>query len=78
MMWWHWGYPGWGMMGFGVLAMIIFWAVVISLIVWGVRHYSRRNQNTSGDSAIEIARQRYARGEITKEQFEQLKKDLQN
>jgi len=77
-MWSHWGGPGWGMMGLGFILMIIFWAVVIGLVVWGVRHYTRRQNNSTNDSAIEIARQRYAKGEITKEQFEQLKKDLQS
>jgi putative membrane protein len=75
MMGWHWGGFGWGMMAVGFLCMILFWAVVIGLVLWGVRHYNTRK--TSGnDSALEIARQRYAKGEINKEQFEQIKKDL--
>jgi putative membrane protein len=76
MMWWHGGFPGWGMMGFGFIWMILVWAVIIGLIVWGVRHYRRQGSSNTGDSAMEIARQRYAKGEISKEQFEQLKKDL--
>ena len=76
MMWGHWGGWGWGWMGFGFILMIIFWAAVITLIVWGVRHYSHAHQSSNNDSAMDIARQRYAKGEITKEQFEQLKKDL--
>jgi putative membrane protein len=76
MMWGYWGHPGWGMMGIGFVFMILFWAVIVGLIVWGVRHFSRRHNYSGNDSAMEIARQRYARGEISKEQFEQLKKDL--
>jgi putative membrane protein len=63
-------------MGLGILCMVIFWAVVIGLIIWAVRRNDNRQSNSSGDSAMDIARQRYAKGEITKEQFEQMKKDL--
>jgi putative membrane protein len=63
-------------MGLGILCMVIFWAMVIGLIIWAVRRNDNRHGNSSGDSAMEIARQRYAKGEITKEQFEQMKKDL--
>jgi putative membrane protein len=63
-------------MGLGILCMVIFWAVVIGLIIWAVRRSVNRQSNSSGDSAMDIARQRYAKGEITKEQFEQMKKDL--
>jgi putative membrane protein len=65
-------------MGLGILCMVIFWAVVIGLIIWAVRRNDNRQGNSSGDSAMDIARQRYAKGEITKEQFEQLKKDLKS
>jgi putative membrane protein len=78
MMWMHWGYPGWGMMGLGFILMILFWGVFIGLVVWGVRHYRHNNYQGNGNAALNIARERYARGEINKEQFEQLKKDLGN
>jgi putative membrane protein len=75
MMWWHWGGLGW--MGLGFLWMIIFWGAIIALIVWAVRrstgHHSYRIDT---HSALDIAKERYAKGEITKEQFEQIKKDL--
>jgi putative membrane protein len=53
--------------------------VIIWLIVWAVTATARRDdagQGTSSRRALDIARERYARGEITREQFEQLKKDL--
>ena len=74
----HWGYPGWGMMGLGIILMILFWGVIIGLVVWGVRHYRRNNCQASGNSALDIVKARYARGEINREQFEQIKKDLGN
>jgi putative membrane protein len=76
MMWWHWANPGWGMMGLGFIMMILVWAIIIGLVIWGVRHFSRRGYHSTSDSAMDIARERYAKGEINKEQFEQLRKDL--
>ncbi len=59
------------------LLIILFWGVIISLIVWGIRKFVRKS-GASGTThnAIDIAKERYARGEISKEQFEQLKKDF--
>lgn len=61
----------------GIL-MIIFWVGVIWLVVWGIRKLVRGSGNMSNGTlnALDIARERYARGEINKEQFEQYKKDL--
>ncbi len=70
---------GWGWMVIGGLLMIVFWVAVIAVIVWGVTRIMRGREGDGGESglsALEIAKRRYARGEITKEQYEQLKKDL--
>ena len=71
---WTDGMSGW--MLFGGFWMIIFWGGFIALIIWGVTRLSRRDEPTSKGDALDIARKRYARGEINKEEFEQLKKDL--
>ncbi len=78
-MWWNNGGWGWGLaMGVGMLFMLAFWGGIIALIVWGIMKLSRGASSGlgGGKSALDIARERYARGEITKEQFEQLKNDL--
>lgn len=68
--------------GFGGLLMMLFWLLIIGgivlLVVWAV---GRGGMATLGgtrpqDSALEILKQRYARGEITKEQFDQMRRDL--
>ncbi len=54
--------------------MVLFWGAVIALVVWGIRQFTgdqRRNQ-----SALDIARERLARGEITKEEFDRIRGDL--
>ena len=61
---------------FGGLSMIIFWAVIIGLVVWGVNRLGgdRAGRNETRDTPIEIAQKRLARGEITKEEFEEMQK----
>ncbi len=59
--------------------MMLLPVVVIGLIVWLVVSLSRRgdiNLGSSRRSALDIARERYARGEISREQFEQIKRDI--
>ena len=75
MMWWNsWGWGAGLMMFFG----LVFWGGIIALIVWGVIRLTKHETHSGGgtSSPLDIARERYARGEINKEQFEQLKKDL--
>ncbi len=71
---------GWWMLGGGLL-MVLFWGGVIALCVWGFTRLVRQGGccstiTTTGESPVNIAKERYAKGEITKEQFEQFKKDL--
>ncbi len=64
--------------GFGGLMMGIFWIFVIlagfAFFRWFFEN-QRGNGNTSG-KAMEILKEKYAKGEITKEEFETKKKDL--
>ena len=66
---------GWWMV-FGAIWMVLFWGVIIGLIVWGVSQVGGGGQRRDAESSLDIARRRYARGEITREEFEQLRKDL--
>ena len=60
--------------------MIIVWVIIIGLIVWGVIALTRHSAHSSGSterrSPLDIAKERYAKGEITKEEFERIRKDL--
>lgn len=63
----------------GGFMMILFWVAIIIFIVWIVREMSGKNHSdkTSGPkTSIDILKERYAKGEITKEQFESMKKDI--
>lgn len=70
----HWDY-GWGM-GFGWFFMILFWILIILGIVYLVKLIAGGEKRTTGESALDILKKRYARGEINKEEFEEKKKDL--
>ncbi len=74
-------YGGFGYAPWWGIVMFLFWALVIGGVVFLigrlVRQGSQTSQGGSQDSAMDILRQRYARGEITKEQFDQLRRDLE-
>jgi putative membrane protein len=85
------GYGGWGMgpgmMGwaagtwFGPVFMLLFWVLIILLIVLLIRRIFSSGASGSPapgreESALDILKKRYARGEIDKEEFETKKKDL--
>ena len=76
-MMWHNGWAGaWGWI-FGPLIMLAFWGGFVALAVWIVRAVWRSGEpRTTSQNSLEIAKARYARGEITREQYEQLKQDL--
>jgi putative membrane protein len=68
---WGWGW-GIGMMGM----MLLFWGVVIFTGVAGIRWFIGQTKQPRADSAMDILRERFARGEIEKDQFEAKKKEL--
>jgi putative membrane protein len=76
---WFWnGGMGWCMI-FGGLFMLVFWGGIIALIVWGVKKLVERSSGSTSverPDPLDIAKERYAKGEISKEQFDQIKKDL--
>jgi putative membrane protein len=71
---------GYGLMaGFGWLGMLVmalFWIGVIVLVVWGVSNVFSTRQPTVERDAEEILKRRYARGEISHEEFVQAREAL--
>ncbi len=69
---WGWGS---GMMGTGFLFMLFFWALVILGIAALIKLLMGRGGGARKDP-LEVLRERYARGDISREQFEQMNRDL--
>ncbi|WP_060528266.1 SHOCT domain-containing protein [endosymbiont of Ridgeia piscesae] len=65
-------------MGFGGGFMWLFWILLIVVIVWAVKAAggSSNDSPETQKSALDILKERYARGEIDQEEFEQKRKDL--
>ena len=64
-----------GMGMFGGFWMLIFWAAFIVFIVWIVREVSGKKTDEKS-KALDILKERYAKGEIDKKEFEEKKKDM--
>lgn len=73
------GEHGWGM-GYGMGWWWIIGLICMVFIVWIIVKIINQNQNTNthlgNKSALDILKERYARGEIDKQEFEERKKDL--
>ena len=75
----HWMNGAGGYMWFGW----IFWLILLGVIVWAVVTIINKNQtgtgnNQLGESSIDILKKRFAKGEITKEQYDQMKTVLKD
>jgi len=60
----------------------IIWIFLICVIIWLLINQSNKNRDKfmmrqHPESPLDIIKKRYAKGEITREQFEQMKKDLE-
>jgi len=73
----NWGYGAGWLIG---IFNIVFWLVLIIAIVYFIKWLSASSRQGGyekrGDSALEILRERYAQGEIDKDEFEEKKKTL--
>jgi putative membrane protein len=77
---------GWLGMIFGGLMMLLFWGVLIALVFLAIRAFTRSGgwgsrdsggtQARRDDNALAILKERYAKGEIDKEQYDRMRSDL--
>ena len=74
-----WGNMMGGLNGFGIfgwLTMILFWVLLILGVIALFRYLSRSSQQPGHKTSLEILKERYAKGEIDKKEFEAKKRDL--
>lgn len=75
-----WGGFGWWGMGFGIVFMLLFWGLIILGIAALIRLLLTQSSPVRGPrnkTPLEIVQERYARGEIDREEYEQKKRDLE-
>lgn len=76
----HWGWYGsWGSWGLHWVFMILFWVVVIGgvvLIAKAIFNAGHRSEPPRSDSALDVLKRRYANGEITKDEYLEMKATL--
>jgi len=69
-----------GMMyGFGWIGLILNVAIIVGiviLVVWAIKRFTDGNVSPNRQTPREILQTRYARGEITREQYQQMLQDL--
>lgn len=70
------GFTPMGGIGMSLL-MLSFWGLIIVLVVWGVRALAGGSSaGTNARAALELLRERYARGEIDDREFEEKRRAL--
>jgi putative membrane protein len=76
---------GWDhMMGYGSYGGMLMWVILIiiaGVIIYFVIERSKKSGNLEGstrESPMEILKMRYAKGEITKEEFDRIKKEIES
>lgn len=65
-----------GMGWLGIMTMAIFWVGVIVLVVWGISTLSAQSRHVGTPDALEILKQRFARGEIGRDEYQQAREAL--
>ena len=73
---WGWGW-GWGMGSPGGLTMLIFWAGVVAALAWLARGPRPVGRGASEPSPSDILQRRYAKGEVSRDEYEQIRRDLE-
>ena len=68
------------MMGFGLIFTLLIIAAIAYALGWRPQgqnvQFTQTGNTSGGKSPLDIAKERYARGEITKEEYEQIRHDL--
>ena len=66
---------GYGMMGLGMIIGLLIFLALIGLVVWIV--ISLQNTGGSHETSLSILKKRYAKGEITKKEYEEMRKEIE-
>jgi putative membrane protein len=68
----------WGYGGMGMIFMALLWFGIVALVVWGIGSTGdTRMAQDSSARTVEILEQRYARGDIDTDEFQQRRAELE-
>lgn len=71
------GFDHGGWMFGGGIGMVLVWLIPIALVIWLVSSWGKRTgQESPGKTALDILKERYAKGEIQQDEFESKKRDI--
>lgn len=69
-----------GGIGIGMVLAMVFWLLlivgVVFLVVWAVQKFVMGTSGKVEESALDVLKKRYARGEMPREEYEEKKRDL--
>jgi putative membrane protein len=72
-------FGNYGMGGGGMIFMVLFWLLLIVAVIFLIKTITAKGCGSGPvESAEDILKKRYAKGEIDQAEFEKIKKDLQN
>jgi putative membrane protein len=76
--------PMWGGLGLGILSNVLFGLVIAFVVVFlirlfvrgGMKNWENKEEEEEYGNALNILKERYAKGEINKKEFDSMKKDV--
>jgi putative membrane protein len=66
------------MLGVGFIGLVLLWIVLGGLAILLVRYLFANSERNNGSSARDMLDERYARGDISREEYEQMRRDLRS
>jgi putative membrane protein len=64
------------MMGWGMVVNMVFWILIVGFVIYAIFSVITKSFEKKEDQAVQILRERYARSEITEEEWKQKREEL--
>jgi uncharacterized membrane protein len=75
---WTGSWPGaWPFVAIAIALKLAVWALIVTALIFGIRRLRRQSPHEHVSTPLEILRARYARGELSRQDFESMRHDLE-